>query len=224
MTRDAIDDTLRRINMFRWMIGLGPVVDRPEDHQRQQQCARMMDANGMLSHSPPTGWDCYTAEGAAGAGSSNLALGFGSSARTIDLYVDDGGVDSLGHRRWIFNPPLGSVGIGHVGSGGCLGVFNGGGSTTRTWTAWPPPGPVPLDAIGTARWSFHSEGASGGSVRVVRVSDGADLGVSSMGLPDGYGPSTVAWDGESDAGTYRVTVSGVPIGEVTYDVTLVECP
>lgn len=226
MTRDAIDDALRRINLFRWMIGLGPVVDRPEDHARQQQCARMMDENGMLDHSPPASWACYTAEGALGAGSSNLSLGVSAAADTIDLYVHDDGVGSLGHRRWVLNGPLGSVGIGQVGRAGCLGVFNGGGSTSRTWTAWPPPGPVPIDAIGGSLWSFHSDGASGGSVRVVRVSDGADLDVTAMALPDGYGPSTVAWasDGARTAGTYRVTVSGIPIGEVTYEVTLVSCP
>jgi hypothetical protein len=226
MTPEAIDDTLRRINMFRWMIGLGPVVDRPEDHARQQECARMMDANNALSHSPPTGWECYTSEGAAGAGSSNLALGVSAAADTIDLYVGDNGVPSLGHRRWVFNGPLGSVGIGQVGRGGCLGVFHGGGSTSRTWTAWPPPGPVPLEAIGSVLWSFHSSDARGGSVRVVRVSDGSDLGVTPMRPPDGYGPSTVAWssDGARTEGTYRVTVSGISLGEVTYDVNLVSCP
>jgi hypothetical protein len=226
MTRDAIDDALRRINMFRWMIGLAPVVDRPEDHARQQQCARMMDTNGMLNHMPPSTWDCYTAEGAAGAGSSNLSLGVSAAADTIDLYVHDDGVGSLGHRRWVFNPPLGAVGIGQVGRAGCLGVFDGSSSTTRTWTAWPPPGPVPLEAIGSSLWSFHSDGASGGAVRVVRVSDGVDLGASAMSLPDGFGPSTVAWasDGARTEGTYRVTVSGIPLGEITYDVTLVACP
>lgn len=186
----------------------------------------MMDANGALSHMPPTSWACYTAEGAAGAGSSNIALGVSAAADTIDLYVGDNGTASLGHRRWVFNGPLGSVGIGQVGRGGCLGVFDSSGSTTRTWTAWPPPGPVPLDAIGGSLWSFHASGASGGSVRVVRVSDGMDLGVTAMALPDGFGPSTVAWSSAlaRTADTYRVTISGIPLGEVTYDVTLVSCP
>ncbi len=227
MPRDAIDDTLRRINGFRWMIGLGPVVDDPGRAAQQQACAVMMYRNGSLSHSPPTSWRCYTAEGAAGAGSSNLALGTGTSADTIDLYVDDGGVASLGHRRWVLNGPLGRVGIGFAGNAGCLGVFDMSGSSDRMWTAWPPPGFAPSDTT-RAWWSFHSNRGSvtDATIRMVRASDGTDVTGTIHRVPEGYGVSTVAWSPtEATVGQrYRITATTTSIGEITYEVEIVGCP
>jgi hypothetical protein len=222
----AIDDTLRRINGFRWLVGLDPVVDDPAVHTRQQSCAVMMYRNGSLDHSPPDTWRCYTSEGASGAGSSNLALGTGNSADTIDLYIDDRGVPSLGHRRWVLNGPLGRVGIGFAGNAGCLGVFDRSSSTDRTWTSWPPPGFAPSDTTG-AWWSFHSDrgGVADATVRMVRVSDGTDVTGTIHRMPEGYGVSAVAWaPTERTVGQrYRVTVNASSIGEISYEVEIVSC-
>jgi hypothetical protein len=227
MPRAAIDDTLTRINGFRWMIGLGPVVDDPGVAARQQACAVMMYRNGRLDHSPPDTWTCYTADGAAGAGSSNLALGTGNSADTIDLYVDDRGVSSLGHRRWVLNGPLGRVGIGFAGNAGCLGVFDRSGSSDRTWTSWPPPGFAPSDTAG-AWWSFHSNAGSvaDATIRMVRASDGTDVTGEIHRVPEGYGVSAVAWSPtEATVGQrYRITATTSSIGEITYEVEIVACP
>lgn len=226
MPRAAIDDTLRRITGFRAMVGLGPVLDIPEQAAQQQSCAVMMYRNGSLSHSPPESWRCYTAAGAAGAGSSNLALGTSNSADTIDLYVDDRGVDSLGHRRWVLNGPLGRVGIGFAGNAGCLSVFDTSASTTRTWIAWPPPGPAPRETT-SAWWSFQSVRGSVASaeVRMVRVRDGVDVTGTVHRLTDGYGGSSVAWSPtERTLGErYRVTVTSGALGEITYEVEIVDC-
>jgi hypothetical protein len=227
MPRDAIDDTLRRVNGFRWMVGLGPVVDDPSVHARQQACAVMMYRNGSLDHMPPNTWRCYTPEGAAGAGSSNLAIGTASSADTIDLYIDDYGVPSLGHRRWVLNGPLGRVGIGFAGNAGCLGVFDRSSSTDRRWTAWPPPGFVPSETTG-AWWSFHSDHGrvADATVRMVRASDGADVTGTVHRLLEGYGiVSAVAWEPtERTVGQrYRVTVTSTTIGEISYEVEIVSC-
>ncbi|GAB4210323.1 MAG: hypothetical protein OHK0013_30840 [Sandaracinaceae bacterium] len=227
MPREAIDDTLRRINGFRWLIGLGPVVDDPSAHTRQQSCAVMMYRNGSLDHFPPMSWRCYTADGASGAGSSNLALGTGNSADTIDLYVDDHGVTSLGHRRWVLNGPLGRVGIGFAGNAGCLGVFDRSGSSDRMWTSWPPPGFAPRDTT-SAWWSFHSDRGSvaDANVRMVRASDGTEVTGMVYRLPEGYGVSAVAWaPTERTVGQrYRVTVTTTSIGEISYEVEIVACP
>ncbi len=228
MPREAIDDTLRRITGFRALVGLGPVADNPGLAAQQQACAVMMHRNGSLSHSPPMSWRCYTSEGAAGAGSSNLALGSGSSADSIDLYVDDSGVDSLGHRRWVLNGPLGRVGIGFAGNAGCLAVFDSSGATERTWISWPPPGPAP-EASTTAWWSFQSTDRSGvadATVTMVRVSDGMDVTGTIHRLPDGFGGSSVAWSPtEHIVGQrYRVTVTSGSLGEISYEVEIVSCP
>ncbi|UJR80819.1 CAP domain-containing protein [Sandaracinus amylolyticus] len=228
LTRDAIDDTLRRVNLFRWMVGLAPVTDDPAQHANDQACAVLMTRNGQLDHAPPMSWTCWSMAGANGAGSSNLALGVGSPGDAIDLYMDDSGVPSLGHRRWVLNGPLGRVGVGFAGNAQCLGVFDGSGSSTRAWTSWPSPGPIPREAL-RGDWSFHSNSISmrAASVRVVRVSDGAELEVSVDHPADGYGPSTVSFRpmGWSPAAgeRYRVTIEGIDGGSITYEVAPVEC-
>ncbi len=232
MSADAIDDTLRRVNMFRWLAGLGPVGHDASRHAQLMECAHMMSVNGALSHDPPSSWTCYTSGGASAAGRSNIALGYSTPGSAIDGYMSDRGTPSLGHRRWILSGRLGSVEIGFSAAsrpGQCLGVFDSSGSTDRPWTAYPNQGFAPID---TARdtWSFHVNSIglnSGASVAVERVSDGAALAVEHYYI-EGYGPpvsigfTPSGWSPAAGE-TYRVTISGTSAGDVTYDVTLVAC-
>lgn len=226
----AVDDTLRRITMFRWLVGLGPVSADPAQMARDQACALMMYRNRMLNHSPPMSWTCYSAAGAMGAGSSNLALGTRTPGDAIDLYMDDSRVPSLGHRRWVINGPLARVGIGFAGNAQCLGVFDGSGSSSRMWTAWPNPGPSPVAAAPGELWSFHSNtfGLASATMAVTRVSDGMTMAGSVEHPPNGYGPNTVAFRPSGwrpMAGqTYSVTVSGFSGGPITYQTAFVACP
>jgi hypothetical protein len=228
MPPEAIDDTLRRINVYRWLVGLAPVVDDPRQHPADQACALMMYVNRRLDHMPPMSWACWSMEGFQGARTSNLAIGVGSAAQAIDLYMDDSGVPSLGHRRWVLNGPLGRVGIGFAGNAQCLGVFDGSGSSDRLWTAWPNPGPFPIDAV-RGLWSFHSNRISmrSATVAVVRVGDGATLPVSVDHPPDGFGPSTVSFQpmgwGPRVGERYRITIDGISGGPITYEVEPVSC-
>jgi hypothetical protein len=228
---DAVEDTLRRVNLYRWLTGLPPVTEAEEMRAAVQACALMMSVNGRLDHNPPSSWACYTEAGRAGAASSNLSLGSSSAADGIDLFMDDRGVPSLGHRRWILNGPLGRVGIGYARQGvgaSCLGVFDTSGSSTREWTAYPNPGFAPR-ATASADWSFHSNRWSLGTaaVSVVRVSDGVDLPVSVMHPPNGFGPNAVSWRpmGWTPAvgERYRVTVTGGTPSPIAYEIELVDC-
>lgn len=228
MTAEATADTIRRIIGFRALVGLGPVVEIVDQRAQQQACAVLMYRNHSLNHSPPSSWTCYTSAGAAGAGSSNLALGTSTSADTIDLYVDDGGVDSLGHRRWVLNGALGRVGIGFAGNAGCLSVFDSSGSTARSWIAWPPPGPAPIAAT-RAWWSFQlmtRSGTASANVTMIRVRDGMDVTGTIHRPAEGYGGATIAWAPTDRAvgERYRVTVTGTPLGEISYEVEIVNCP
>ncbi len=229
MAPEAIEDTLRRVNMFRWLAGLDPVPHDASRHSELMECANMMNVNGALSHMPPSSWTCYTAGGASAAGRSNIALGYRTPGSAIDGYMGDSGTMSLGHRRWILSGHLGSVEIGFAGRGQCLGVFDRSGSTTRAWTAYPNQGFAPIE---TARytWSFHVESislSSSSTAEVVRVSDGASLPVESYYI-EGFGPPTSlgftpsGWTPAAGE-TYRVTIHGTSMGDVTYETTLVSC-
>ena len=222
----AIGDTVRRVNMYRWLSGLAPVTDDPEAHVAMQACATMQDANPSLSHHPPMSWRCYTAEGASAAGRANLSGGYRSSAASIDGYMRDARTPSLGHRRWILNGSLGRIGIGYRGRSGCLGVFDGSGASPRTWAAYPNPGPVP-SVITSQTWSVQGS-LPGEDVQVTRLSDGESLPVEVELLRSGFGSGhTVAihrtgWTPEVGE-RYRVALSGTR-GRIEYIVEPINCP
>ena len=181
----AIDDTLRRLAMFRWLAGLGPVDHDASRHSELMECANMMNVNNALSHSPPTDWDCYTSGGASAAGRSNIALGSRTPGSAIDGYMSDRNTPSLGHRRWILGERLASVEIGFAGRGQCLGVFGGGGSSDRDWTAYPNQGFAPIETAQNT-WSFHSNGPNDWYV--------ADS-VTSSTVSGGFDPATHGVEG-----------------------------
>lgn len=224
---EARNDGVRRINLYRWLTGLDPVTrDGADVEAAQQACAVMMYQNGTLNHSPPMSWNCYTPEGAAAAGSSNLAMGTSAPSDAIDMYIYDWGNETtMGHRRWILYPPYGSAGIGQASSFNCLHVFSWGGSSTRPWVAFPAPGPFPVQAV-LGAWTFSSNNVvSATTVAVVKESSGTDLGASAVLLAGGYGLSTVSFDpGEATTGeTYIVTVSGLGGEDIIYRVRIVDC-
>ena len=239
LAQGGIVDTLVRINMFRWMVGLGPTGDSPSLNASAQKCANLeawWPWTGGSPHSPPASSKCYTAEGAAAAGSSNLAWGSGHPADSIDQFMRDSGSEStLGHRRWIINPPLDPVGIGYWETGGpygnaaCLAVFGSGGDGPNPpWVALPPPGFVPM-TLTQWTWSFHGSvgGVGNATITMLRVDDSAPLAVKVQKLQQGYGQEAISWTPQGwqpEAGkTYRVTVGGLGSGEVSYEVKPVGC-
>jgi hypothetical protein len=197
----AFVDTLTRMNMFRWLSGLGPTTDDAGYDADAQKCANLESwwdfANPNSPHSPPAGVKCYTPEGAAAAGQSNIAWGSGHPAQAIDQFMEDGGnASTMGHRRWIVNPPLGPVGIGYP-----------------PWTAVPNQGYVPVD-ITQWTWTFHGSlsGIPNAGIAVLRVDDNTPLAVTVQKLSQGYGQDTISWVPSgwtpTAGSTYRVTVSG----------------
>jgi hypothetical protein len=237
-----VDATFEMVNYYRAMAGLpGDVVEVTSLLDDCQETALMMIAEGSLSHSPPSSWSCYTPEGAAAAGSSNLALGnHGPSA--IVAYMRDSGAGNaaVGHRRWILYPPQNAMGTGsndahnlyHGANGLYVFASFGPRPTGPDVVAWPPPGYVPYQVV-YDRWSLSlntSPNASYANASVTMTEDGFDIPLSVVSRTDPYGDTAIVWEplglafgpGQNDR-TVTVEVSGVS-GQalVAYDVTIID--
>jgi hypothetical protein len=167
---------------------------------------------------------------------SNIAWGSGHPAQAINQFMEDWGNETtMGHRRWIVNPPLGPIGIGYWEGGGsygnaeCLQVFGSqGGGPNPPWVAVPNQGFVPL-TVAQWTWTFHGSlsGIPNATISMLRVDDNVPLNVTIKTLSQGFGQDAISWlpNGWSvEAGkTYRVTVSGLGGGEVAYDVKPIMC-
>lgn len=132
---------LADLNAIRALHKLPPVTYSAADEAGAQQSALMQAANDALSHTPPTTWKCYTAQGATVSGQSNLYGGFGSGlgfnsddSILAGWLIETNNVvaDSVGHRRWLLHPFLGAIAYGRVvgasptstrGDGAALKVF-----------------------------------------------------------------------------------------------------
>jgi len=228
-------NALRVLNLYRWMVGLPEVTTDPSRDAMAQACALMMHANGQLSHDPPMGWTCWSSDGDTAAGSSNISTGPG--VMSVDLYmVDPGNETTLGHRRWILSNSTGPVGLGSTSEYSCMWVLGGAGGGANAWTAWPPPGPFPYEAVAPlwfssldeTGWSLQSDGIdlSGAQVQITVGGDPRPVNVNV--LASGYGSTHAismipsGWTVQPDT-TYHVRVDGVAGGPIEYDVEVVTC-
>ncbi|MBA2662844.1 MAG: hypothetical protein H0U74_11145 [Bradymonadaceae bacterium] len=193
----VIADAIRRTTLFRWVVGLGPVTSGAHYLSVTQACATTLAArNQGLTHSIPTDSPCYTPEAATGAGSSNIAMGVHHPAQSVDLYIGDVGVPSLGHRRWIFNPPMAATGFGQRNAYSCMAAFDGGAQHNPDYVAYPAPGIFPQQAL-IGVWSFSSNryGLNGTpQVEITQVASGTVVPVTNVYNPGGgYGQQTIGW-------------------------------
>lgn len=251
-TSNFKNGVLVRVNYFRAMAGIpADIAFDATNSSKSQQAALMMSRNNTLSHTPPSSWTCYTAEGDEAAGSSNLSLGnYGWDA--VSGQVRDNGSNNtiVGHRRWILYPQTQTMGTGDIppspgySSANSLWVFDGNYGTSRpatreTYVAWPPPGYVPYDVV-PARWSFSYDGADFSGASVAMTSGGTSVSVVLHTVATGYGENTLVWvaDGldanqwytrwpaPSSDTTYTVNITNVDIAgtptNFSYDVTVID--
>jgi hypothetical protein len=225
----AQENALRRTNLYRWLAGLPPAVIEARVLAQEQACAVTLHGLGTLNHHPPDDRPCYSAEGAAGAGSSNLAMGTGL-ADSVDLYVDDGGVPSLGHRRWVLGATLGATGFGFKPPFSCMYTFDMSGQTDAEFVAWPPPGFVPVEAA-RGRWSFAAlrRRPVGDVSFAIQLDGGPEQALGGEALPGGYGGFAPTWAFDppgnvwADGREVRVVVRGLEGGDLVYTVRFTRC-
>jgi uncharacterized protein YkwD len=240
--------TIRRVNWYRAMAGLSAsVVLDSEFSRKAQQAALMMSANNTLSHTPPSSWNCYSVDGAAAAGKSNLSLGHAGAEAVMDQ-VRDNGISNfvVGHRRWILYPQTERMGAGSVipagaedRSANALWVFddniwNPRPAVRDDFVAWPPPGYVPYQAV-YPRWSFAYPDADFSRATVSLSHHGKTIAVDREPNQSGFGENTLVWiprpyaDGDtwnapSADDTYQVNLKNVVVAgharSFSYDVTV----
>lgn len=248
MSNTALQDALQTINTIRALHGLPAVTLSTADQQSAMEASLMMSANSQLSHTPPTTWKCYTTLGAAGAGSSDLYASYPSP--NLSLISNDSifagwmtevnnlVANSVGHRRWILDPFLGTVAYGRVAGmydatnridSAALKVFNNTGGGVASASAIPdyvayPVGNYPARYFDTsALYSFTvvadktttfganaSVDFSAATITVKPTGGSTNLTVSAIAYDnDGYGvPNNLQWK-----------VAGAVAG-TSYDVTI----
>lgn len=142
---------LRSVNAMRALVGVNAVTEDTAWSAMAQEAALIMAANNDLSHAPDPGWDCYTAEGAEGAQTSNLYL-YNNGVGAIWGYVADPGLENtaVGHRRWLLCPTVTKIGLGDTPQSNATkvvdaGAFGGSEDSRDGFVAWPNPGLVPLN-------------------------------------------------------------------------------
>lgn len=239
LTRPAIDDALARLNFYRWLSGLGPVRDDPQQNVAAQACSLVSAWNpaGIQAHFPPPSSTCYTPEGAGGAGSSNIAWGSANAADAIDQWmIDWGNETTFGHRRWFLYPSLDGVGIGfyrggnNYGSASCAAIFGAGNpGPSPQWFSFPPAGFSP-SSVTQWTWSVHGDiPADMPTATVTRLSDNMVLPVRVDVMQGGYGRLSavtlvrMGWDPVAGQ-TYRVVLQGNSGPRREWEVKPVSCP
>lgn len=233
----SLDATLSAINRLRAAAGTGPVSLDPSLNSKALAAAQMMAAQGALSHSPGSGWACYSDDGALAASRSNLYLGRSGAAAMLG-YLHDEGVSSLGHRRWLLNPQTTVMGSGSTGESNALWVVSDGPKASvpaSSLIAWPAAGHVADDWVPTV-WSVAVAGPDDtvdvASLQVSMTRDGAPLAVSHFdAMPAGYGAGETIWwvpqlpEGLEAQTRLDVTISGVNVNgtptPIAYSVVVV---
>lgn len=208
---DAEERAMRDLNLHRWLAGMPELVSEPAWSPAAQACALMAHANDKLSHHPGKDWSCWSKVGADTSAVSLVANR--SAAPSIAAFFEDpGNEETMVHRRWLLSGAITRVGLGSTDRYACV-VVDGRAlpaptasvtpAVASTWTAWPPPGPVPLDVfrtekLDTAGWTFQTAADDLDGVKVSVTVDGEPLPVKTTKLQD--------WEGS------RAAVRFVPVG------------
>lgn len=225
--------TVQIVNYFRTMVGLPAVTLDSTRTAGAQSAALMMLAQGDLSHDPPPGWACRTDAGALSASQSNLSLGSAGPSAVVD-YMNDTGVPSLGHRRWVIYPREVQIGTGSTSASNALHVIGGFGvrPVSPEYVTWPPAGFVPYQVV-YPTWSFTYPDADFTGATVSMTYLGNPIALNTVQLPNNLGDNGISWlpqglttgAGVADR-AYVVNVNNVVVNAVprnfTFTVTIVD--
>lgn len=150
-----LQDGLNAINYVRAVAGLEPVTMSAEKNEAAQYGAVLLAASGQFGHYPTQSEgipdDLYQ-KGAAATKTSNLGYGHANLSRFTLSCMDDSdqsNIAAVGHRRWLLDPNLTSVGLGYAGTISVTQVTNG---IVQPWAGpdhitWPSEGVFPAELV-----------------------------------------------------------------------------
>lgn len=228
---DGYENSLKLVNLYRWLAELPEVTTSSMRDGAAQQCAVMMHAAGRVDQMPATTFPCWSQAGAEAARNSIIAL-------TPPVAAVDGHMGTLSSRRWLMNTTLGPIGIGGTSGASCHWVSGGMTGASKRFVAWPPGGVVPLDALTQSRvdeagWTvetFSSAADLSGATVAVR-DNGADAPVDVTVLPQNEGSAYAVsfkprgWT--TQAGheyVVNVVAPAIQANPIVYTVQVVGCP
>lgn len=243
LSASTLKSALKTLNAVRYIAGLNADVKLNNNYVKLAQAASLVNAvNGVLSHSPsrPRGMSNSLYKlGAKGAGSSNIAMGYGNlNYALLNGWMadeDSSNIDRVGHRRWILNPSMGKTGFGMVGSYSAMYSFDRSGKGNQKNVFWPAQN-MPLSFFdNNIPWSVSTgQSISKSKVKVVltRISDGKKWTFSSKNKKsgyfnvnnDGYGmtgciifrPKNIKYKAKDK---FKVKITGLPSGNLNYTVS-----
>jgi hypothetical protein len=161
-------------------------------------------------------------------------MGAYDPASAMDLYIWDGGVPSLGHRRWLLDPPYLPAGMGHAEGYNCTYVMTGGNGAFPPFLALPPPGPVPRAALVDV-WSVGAAGFEPDpQVSLRDLTDGSQATPAASLAEGSYGSYaylafrpglTLAAGHDYEVSVTQVRLAGAAQATtLTYRLQVVDCP
>ncbi|MBM75419.1 MAG: hypothetical protein CMK59_08450 [Proteobacteria bacterium] len=234
LSDEGIEHALKLVNLYRWICDLPEVQTAEARNEQAQECSLIMHAQGTLSHHPDESFACYSEMGATAASESCLSPTGGVEA--VDLYMSDPGNETtLGHRRWILSNWIGPIGLGSTDSYSCMHVGGGEGTAENLWTAWPPPGTVPIELVNLSwqsaditGWSFQSDTIDlSSAVATITGEDGENLPVETTVLEEWFGSQyaismiPVGWTSEAEK-AYTVNIQAGS-ENISYTVHFTDC-
>lgn len=142
--------TLRYLNFYRWMIGVGPVQVDPSVAAAEQECAVML--NYYFGHDPMPDVMCYTPEGAGACADSLIAGGYGLVGQ-VDGYALETGQNFIHHRNVL---AVGRAGVWFGANAGSSDMHYGGAypalPTDPKFVAHPGPGLQVMSKVPVGWW------------------------------------------------------------------------
>lgn len=219
---------LKVLNLYRFLAGVPELTEWTAAPNAGQACAMAYKANGNMS--PFQGGQC------------GLSVPFHYAVfvpfrlvRLMDLFMFDNADTSMTYRRFALSNIVSQVSMGATDTEACV-LWSVPVTPVAPWVAWPPPGPVPAEALVTAGqsvdvrgWTLQSETIDLNTAMLV-VSDLANLAQplpitrnTLTGLGSAYGVRWVPNGWSTQAGhAYRVSVGNIA-NPFHYDIDVVSC-